>query len=227
MAVAFDAVGPGATGSSVTSITWTHTPVGTPSAVGVWFGGYLTAGTLSATYGGTTMTAGTFYGQGPFSSSSAQSFGLANPSSGAKTVVITCTNSAYLSGSSITVTGSDTTTCFRNRNGSNGSVNNSTASVTSATGDLVVDCVGGFQAVGVPSGAGAAQTSRYTAFWNTNLCEGISTQPGATGTVTATWSNVNLSGTMTYATAIDSFQVAGVAPPPTTVGGTLPFMGVG
>jgi hypothetical protein len=224
MAVVLDAVGPGATGSTVNSITWTHTPVGTPSAVGVWGCGYNPA--FSCTYGGTSMAAGTLYNPGSISAGNSQSFGLANPPSGAQTIVLSTSNNAYIAGNSISVTGSDTTTCFSNRSGNSGTVNNSTASVTSAVGELVVDSVGSFQATAVPSGAGGSQTSRYTAFWNTNLNAGISTQPGAAGTVTATWSTLTDSGTITYGASIDSFKAAAAAVV-TATGATLAMMGVG
>jgi hypothetical protein len=221
MAVVFDAAGPGATASIVSSISWTHTPSGTPTAVGVWFGGYISAGTSSVTYGGTSMVANTFYGA--VTNPAAQSFGLANPPSGAQTVVLTVPAGSYPASNSISVTGSDTSTCFRNDSGGTGSTNNSSSSVTSAVGDLVVDCVNGAFLGTVPSGVGANQTIRYAVTWNGNESFGISTQSGAAGTVTATWTNTG--GSVGFAAAIDSFKAAAAAA--LAKGGTLPMMGVG
>jgi hypothetical protein len=227
MAVIFDAVGPGVTGQAVTSFSWTHTPVGTPTAVGIWYGGYVASlTTFTVTYGGAAMTTGTWYGV--VNAQAAISFSLANPPAGASTISMTWVGgSMYVSANSITVTGSDTTTCFRNSSGNRvtGSASSST-SVTSANGDLVVDCVASLTANAAPTGPGASQTSRYTSFWNTNLGFGLSTQPGATGTVTATWTTTNAgTGGDGYATAIDSFKAAAVAVVPQA--STLPIMGVG
>ena len=215
MAVAFDAAGPGATGSSVSSISFTHTPVGTPTAVGVWVCGYFNAADCSGvTYGGIAMVGGTTYTDTNFSDACAKSFGLANPPSGAQTVVVSGT-SFFPSADSISVTGSDTTTCFSNRSGAFGvnstGTQSTSSSVTSAAGELVVDCVSGFAGSRVPSGVGAAQTIQYTAFWNGNLDAGISSQAGAAGTVTATWSDSGTNTGAHWAAAIDSFKAAAVA----------------
>jgi len=59
MAIAFDAADFSATTSSNTSITWTHTPVGTPRGIIVFIGQNTNDGTdrvTSVTYGSETMT---------------------------------------------------------------------------------------------------------------------------------------------------------------------------
>jgi hypothetical protein len=214
MAVAFDAVGTGADGSAVNSLTWTHTPVGTPSAVGVWVGGYFNAADLSgATYGGTAMVPGTTYSFSGLASANAKSFGLASPASGAQTIVVS-SSSGFISANSISVTGSDLTTCFSNSNGTTGNTVNSSVSVTSAVDEFVVDaiCMFGNTTSLVPSGPGANQTIRYTDAWFGTITMAISSQPGAAGTVTATWADLHNSG-QGWATVIDSFLApSGVIP---------------
>src|SRR6516164_3443608 len=96
MAVAFDAVGPGASGSAVSSLTWTHTPAGTPTAVGVWTGGYGATVITGITYGGTSMTAGTLYTPSGSSGPQTVSYGLAGPASGAQTVVVSASDICYI-----------------------------------------------------------------------------------------------------------------------------------
>jgi hypothetical protein len=226
MAVAIDAVANGPTGSGVNSISWTHTPSGTPSAVGVWVGGWLFNSTISGvTYGGTALTANTRYSiAGATNDANTQSFGLTSPPTGAQTVVVNVTG-AYITATSITVTGSNTTTCFSHSSGNSDTVTvTSTASVTSAAGELVVDCVSAFSASGVPNVTGGSQTTQYAVFWNGNLNFGSSTQPGAAGTVTATW-NLDIGATNHWAASIDSFKVAAVAA--AAAGSTMPMMGVG
>lgn len=141
MSVSSDAVSTQITNGSAT-ITWTHTPVGTPSGVGVFFG-WVDVGSQtisSVTYGGascsqigSTQTGGLFW--------KTAIFGLANPSSGAQTVVITF-SSALSHGCSAyaqTVTGGDTTTVFSNSAGTSGTIQNLSNAVTSASGELVSD----------------------------------------------------------------------------------------
>src|SRR5690348_14565737 len=91
MSVAFDAVGPSSSGQSylaVASTSWTHTPVGTPTAVAIGECAFaLPAGGSTATYGGTSMTAA---GISPQSGNNdfCRIWGLANPTSGAQTVAL-------------------------------------------------------------------------------------------------------------------------------------------
>jgi hypothetical protein len=151
---------------------WTHTPVGTPTAVAVVVQNYDPNGTITGvTYGGTAMvlvgTKETFPGGGSY----CYIFGLANPASGAQQIVVSGSSSAsgmFTSAQAITVTGSDTTATATGgmRSGSYGSAQGSstTASVVVATaaGDLAIDLV--------TDGAGATVTpaAGMTAFWDLN-----------------------------------------------------------
>jgi hypothetical protein len=68
-------------------------------------------------------------------------FGLANPGAGPYSIVLSGTI-AYPDCSSISVTGSDTTTCFRNTNSASGSSTAASVTVTSVVGDLVLSALG-------------------------------------------------------------------------------------
>ena len=118
MAVSFDAYSTSqAGGSGGPTYSWTHTPAGTPTAVGVWitvYNGVSGYTPSSVTYGGVTMTLGTSVGGG------AQNdwdflYSLPNPPSGAQTVQITFGGTGqYYIAAAVTVIGSSLTTCFRN-----------------------------------------------------------------------------------------------------------------
>lgn len=203
--VAFDAISnPTPINASAATLSWTHTPVGAPTAVAVVIGGYAAGSTISSvTYGGVSMSAGTAYGDYP-ATYYTRMYGLANPSSGAQTVTVTFSGNTYAAAAAITVTGSDTTTCFSNSSGNTATASSSISdTVSGATGELVVDCVAGFIAGAGASGVGGAQTSRYSAFWNGNISFGVSTAPGA-ASVTTTWSTVSSSDHC--AGAIGSFK---------------------
>lgn len=203
MAVAFDAVGPGVNAAAVSSFSWTHTPVGTPTAVGVGVSWYDSAsGPLVITYGGATMTSAVSLANGILQS---ETFGKANPASGAQTVAGSWTGggSHYPIGSSISVTGSDTTTCFSNTTSSSGTGTTITASCVSAAGELVMDtCVsnGGTPTLTV----GAGQTQRWNAS-NSGLTGAGSTEGGA-ASVTMSWSS---SASNPYVQTAASFKDAG------------------
>lgn len=186
-------------------VTFNHIPVGTPTAIAILWGGYQNGNPTSITYGGFSMSAtGTVFGA--LTNPGVQILGLANPPSGTQAVSLTV--NGYIAIACISVTGSDTTTCFRNAgSGGTGSGAASTATVSSASGDLVIDCVNGFSAGAAPSGPGGGQTSQYTDFWNGNISFGVSSAAGA-GSVTDTWSTVNSGGANTWAAAIASFKHA-------------------
>ena len=115
MAVTFDAVGPSSAmaSSATASISWTHTPVGTPTEVVV----YLSVSTAAAftmsfttvTYGGNAMTLAKSQeaGGSGFGFGGNFCYKLASPPSGAQTVAATCsvTPTDHLYGVSVSVTG--------------------------------------------------------------------------------------------------------------------------
>jgi hypothetical protein len=210
--VVFDAVSNPAPilSSGSSPLSWTHTPVGVPTAVAVLMGGFNSSIKPTAvTYGGVSMTLGTAFGPDqPFVIIA----GLANPSSGAQTVSISGFTSCFLAAAAITVTGSDTTTCFRNSTGLGRQTDGgsgSSVSVSSAVGDLVIDCVVGFSMGSAPSGSSgnSAAAHGYTVTWNGNLGFGVATSAGA-ATTTATWTNPDNGAGQLWSGAIASFQHA-------------------
>jgi hypothetical protein len=151
MAVAFDAVGPSSAGTnSVGSpLTWTHTASGSNRAVIVGISqnnNVYVAGEVTVTYGGTAMT---FLGERPTDdqpSGAAQLFGLVNPPTGAQTVSAQHSTGTYgFIGGSISFTGVDQTTPFGTAvtaaGDNSGGSTPPTASVSSASGNMVVDVV--------------------------------------------------------------------------------------
>jgi hypothetical protein len=89
--VAFDAVATFSVAGSVsTTMSWTHTPIGTPNAVAVAFTNYegnCTAASFTVTYGGSAMALSV---EQKFSSNSesVSLWGIANPPSGPQTVSV-------------------------------------------------------------------------------------------------------------------------------------------
>lgn len=224
MTVAFDAKSQGS-GNFVSSVSFTHTPVGTPTAVGIGeFGFNPSAGTVTATYDGTAVPSAI----GPDTDAigdTAQIFGLANPASGAKTVVVSCNQLFYPIVYVATVTGSDTATCFSAVNSAIG--NSSAPSVTltgGATGELVF-CVGGCDGGGADMSAGGGGSNTTDLYVN-DVVGGerasSSTAPGA-ASVTATYS---LSGISPWIIQTASFKDAGGGGV-IVRGSTLSMMGVG
>jgi hypothetical protein len=151
MAVAFDAVGPSSAGTNSASspMTWTHTATGSNLAVIVGISqnnNIYNAGEVTVTYGGTAMT---FLGERPSNDQTAglaQLFGLVNPPTGAQTVSVQRSAGTYgFIGGSISFTGVDQTTPFGTAvtaaGDNSGGSTPPTASVSSASGNMVVDVV--------------------------------------------------------------------------------------
>lgn len=149
MSVVFDAVGPNSGGkhaTSVSSISWTHTPVGIPTAVAVAISltkSVSNTAITSVTYGGVTVSLAVSKNDNTTNAVRAAIFGLASPPSGAQTVVVNFASPIdTVAAASITVTGSDPATCFDNVSIGNlgRSVNPTDNACSSAAGDLVIDC---------------------------------------------------------------------------------------
>jgi hypothetical protein len=166
--VSFDAVASTPVSAVGTNYSWTHTPVGTPTGVAVgiqlYTGGSCTS-ISSVTYGGTPMTQATSVAITDATTLVAM-YGLANPPSGAQTVVVTMnTNCGMFSQArSATVTGGNTTTVFRAANSAQGNSTTPGVSVTSAFGDLVVDIEGNPTSTTTPT-AGGSQTKQWGTQW--------------------------------------------------------------
>jgi hypothetical protein len=232
MAVAFDAVGPGATGANGTSpLTWTHTASGTNRAVIVGvsqMNGSFTTGNVSVTYGGTGMAflgaieSDAIDGQSP--AGVAWLFGLANPPTGAQTVSVSrSTGSFSFIGGSISFTGVDQTNPFDTAvtaSGDNSAGNlPPTKVVTSTTGDMVVDV-----AVDGSDLDGATGTQRWIKNVNTSTGAGNaaqSTYPGA-ASVTAKY-NTTTGVDWWGMVAVNIKQVAAPAPTPIGIPGYAAF----
>jgi hypothetical protein len=226
MAVALDTYNTGA-GSAVSSVTFTHTPVATPSAAGIAFFGYNggNSAAWTCTYGGTNApSSGTQVITA--SPDTAGICGLANPASGTQTIVVSCPSGCYPCIVSITVTGSDTTTCFDAALGAVGA-SSTAATVTVAggtSGDLVF-FLSGSDGPGVVISAGGGGS-------NTNSITGDQVNSGqhyfaswASGAASVTGTNTMASST-NWAIYGASFKVPGVAPPAAKAS-TLSFMHVG
>lgn len=181
--VAFDAAS-SVEGFGVTSVSWTHTPSGTPTGVAVSGGG--ATGVTSATYAGTATT---LVGAANGSFQHSEMYDLGNPTSGAQTVVVNFSPSSYYAiGSAVTVVGGDTSDVMDGvQTGVDNSFGSSSSSlsVTSSVGDLVLDAISVYPSTGGPS-VGAGQTQRW-ANTGTNPQFHGSTETGASS-VTMSWS---------------------------------------
>jgi len=165
MAVAFDAVASNQN-SATASLTWTHTPVGTPTGVSVAAVMFdSSAGTFTADYGGTSMGAAQVtLASSQFGNTIIQIWGLSNPPPGAKVVTIaqgganfTCT------AGSTTVTGGVVSGSPFSNTASNGNIIGASPSmsITSATGELVIDIISMGNGI-TPTATGSGQTLRWS-----------------------------------------------------------------
>jgi hypothetical protein len=183
---AFDAASE-ATASNTTLLSWTHTPVGTPTGVvvGVSYWQASLTNPTAATYGGAAMTEESIIDSGgdPGAESRVVLYSLANPASGAQTVSISFDPSTYPCGGCISVTDGSTTDVLGTVVTNFGPITDvlATATVTSASDELVVDVVSVWNAPTV----GADQTERVSTNSGT-LYTHMSTQPGA-ASVDMTW----------------------------------------
>jgi Tfp pilus assembly protein PilX len=186
-AVAFDAAASTSSGSSSTTLSWTHTASGTNRVVIVGVSYISPSATATATYGGTSMT---LVGQQFTTGDSRMAmFSLVNPPTGAKTVTVTfsvAVNSAV--GGSVSMTGANQTTptgTFVSAVCSSGGSCTTTPSltVTSVVGEMVIDTLQYDNNAGSIT-PGAGQNQR----WNLsqNNYGGGSTEVGA-ASVAVSW----------------------------------------
>src|SRR5260370_836355 len=172
-------------GCGGTTLTWEHTPVGTPSAVGVTLQNYQGATSVTGvSYGASAMTQAVAITDG--NNNSAQVWGLANPPSGAQTVTVTfAATGAFAEAGSFTVTGSDTTTTFSNSNSASGSSTAPSESITSASGEFVIDVLSALTSNGTIT-QGGSQTLRWQLDAPGNRGGG-SSAPASVGSTTMSW----------------------------------------
>ncbi len=200
--VAFDAAS-FAQSPSTSVLTWTHTPVGTPSlaVVGVMLAD--TGATVSTvTYGGQLMTL--IRSDNWTSLAKTWLYRLASPPAGAQTVTVTLSAADDKVAGAITVTGSDTSTPISNHAGATGNSATPSVTVTSASGELVVDTVTLFE--GGTWTPGAGQTERWDR-QQTPVSGAGSTEAGA-ASVTMSWTNTRADR---WAISAASIKAAGAA----------------
>lgn len=213
MSVAFDAVS--ATDfAAASSASWTHTPAGTPTAVGVGVASAVVAGDASIssiTYGAGSLTQACTVAWTQTHPNRSSLWGLASPASGAQTVAVTFNGAVanYGAAGAITVTGSDASTCFSNTNTGQGD-GAASSTCTSVTGELVMDNV--FSAEYVTNGNGPTVSGSNTQRWsNQNIGAGQtgggSTIAGASS-VTMSWSRNAPTTEDGWGQCLGSFQAA-------------------
>lgn len=225
MAVVFDNVGVSFVyGSS--PVTWTHTPVGTPTAVAVCFQFVSYFGAVTAvTYGGQTMSLFSSVVEPAIGQETTYIYGLASPPSGAQTVSVTTTSGGltFVAGASITVTGSDTTTCFRAGSNATGAATEASGAVgitvSAQNGDLIVDICGNGNGneTQVPD---AGQTSIYGPVTAGGVRVNGSYQAAVSTSTSDSWTWTTGASARQIVLLAAAFQVAaggGPAPPPTYV----------
>jgi hypothetical protein len=165
MAVAYDAVGPGATGTGVqgpASLSWSHTVTGSNIAVlaGVAVDGSPDTMTCTATCNGTSMTSLGKVHSGGSTAGYLEVFGIAAVTAGSASLVATASSApADLNGGSLSFTGVSPGTPFGTAASASG--NSGTASAATA-GSTSGNMVAGFaiEGTGITS-ATAPSTSRF------------------------------------------------------------------
>lgn len=220
MSVAFDAVATTTvTAGNSTTVSLTHTPVGTPTAVGMFIFNYEPgAAVTGVTYGGTSMALQEIINVPGASStnSSLQIWGLANPTSGAQTVTITLDilipSAVYLVAASETVTGSDTSTCFRASSSAvtSGATTSLSTNVSASSGDLVADITGYNNTIGSPTAtAGGGQTAQWGPVATAgNIAYGSTQFATGTTSMSWTWTQTTSAGVRQFGIAAAAFQAA-------------------
>ncbi|HEY7634895.1 MAG TPA: hypothetical protein VH763_05100 [Gemmatimonadales bacterium] len=192
--IAFDAAST-ATGNLLT-MSWSHT-VGTGTqrllVVGVTVRNGLNLG-VSVTYGGTGLTL-LRSTRNSDNAVRAELWYLKNPASGTANVTVTLLGAAKMAGGAVSFSGVNQTTpigAIASDSSTGTGTTNPTTTVTSATGNLVIDAVAMEGSAGTVT-AGANQTQRWT---NTTGSAGGeirgvgSTEPGA-ASVTMSWTKTN------------------------------------
>lgn len=195
MSVAVDAAGPGATANAVISMSWTHTPVGTPTGVGVSIGQQVAGGSTitAATYGGNAMTS---EATGVSGATAERSSIYSYPSPGATpaTVSITFSVNVRAAGNSLSVTGGDPADVIDNVAASAAGSGTAIASntCTGSVDGLFIDAISTANVAGTIS-ATAPQVELYNSdvggrdFGGSRKAGAASTTTGWTSTGSRTW----------------------------------------
>ena len=160
MAVAFDA----SNGTSVFSVTSVTVSVagGTPTAVGFALMRPDTLTPTAVTYAGVALTKK--IGSAANDNQMTDIWGLVNPAAGTQNAVVSWSGSNGCCLVAMTVTGSDTTTCFTGTGTRTSGFDVTVA--TTADGEL---CIGGMVATGTPTVSGDGHVSLGTGFSGSSL----------------------------------------------------------
>jgi hypothetical protein len=180
MTVAYDAVSNTTAVSVPAGLSWTHTPVGTPTAVVVWLSSEGTNDPATAcTYGGTSMTQITSVSSNG-GNQNMVCFGLASPPAGAQTVLGTFANtSTEFAGVAITVTGGNTTTATTTSGTQVAAGPAISVPITVPSGELGAGCSYTYNASGETLVVNDAATQRVSAAASPSGYYCASTRPGA------------------------------------------------
>ncbi len=210
---AFDASASGGVSANVTTLSWTHTPAGTPSKVLVAVMSSSSAGAPdSVTYGGSAMTL--IATNTAAFASALRVYEHNTPASGAQTVAITMPASAgRLGGGSVSLTATSTTTATSNTNHDGVPP---TATVSSASGRIVVTFAGGALALD------PITTPNNTGMWADDNSGGAQAAQYVAGgaSVTNSWSSTVTGETATI--SVDVFDGGGGgAPTPVSLSATI------
>jgi hypothetical protein len=228
MAVAFDAVGPSASGAagpslgSPASLTWTHV-VGSSLtnsvlyAAGVYGnnGGSDVSETLTATYGGVSMTSISKVHANASTSGFIEVFRLLSPTAGSASVVVTVGGSGgslwSLTGGSCSYQGVDQTTPETVQSAATGSGTTATKAFTVPTNSIGLWCCCAGNSL-----SAANQTSRWLRNLDGGSAAGNSAMQDAAGTsasITGSWS-VAVGDFWGIASMIINVAAAAGGPPP-------------
>ena len=217
MAVAFDAVGPSATGAtgSATPLTWTHVcgASATHLLVGAtWDGSPDGGGSMSATYNSVAMTSLGVWHTGGATAGFLQVWALAAPTAGSHSVAITFAGSpAGVNAGSISFTGSAALSAVQSNVSSGASANPTLTFAGSTTGSIVAAFVG--------AGTTVVQAGSFTQRYNTTSGSGSA---GAGFTAGATLAGTGGSVTANWTMTADDWAVVGVEVRGAVIGGFIP-----
>ncbi len=223
-AIAFDSAASGSAGTN--TVSWTHTATaGLSNSIafcGVSTRG-ATAGTLSCSFGGTSMTK--IREDGPNDLIISTIFVLLSQPSGAQTVTANSTGAVAIVGGSVVLSGVNQSTTPDAQNGNNGASGNPTVSVTTVADNAwVLDTVG-VRAQGADPGLAMVAHTNRTQRWN--LLSGTSGVAGGGSTLgpvsppAATTMDWTQTGTRGWSISAASFAPAAAAKK------RLPLLGVG
>lgn len=204
--VTFDAVGPGSSGTTVNgtnpTLNWTHVTTGTNMGMVVSCGLSTTndAGyTLSATYNGVAMTAQTSVHSNGATQGFGKQFTLIAPATGSHTVSVVASGGSTVADlfcGSVTLSGVDQVTGFRNFNSATGAGTSPSVTITSATNNMVVDME--VNGTNIP-------VSTKTVRWSRAVTGGSQAGNGGESTAAGAASVV-----MGYTTTSDSWAMSGI-----------------